>query len=148
MDNKQSKNQTTLIPYLKELLLSVEQEIPLSVLLSGRNVDDYVNSLIDHAEILYWTEEGAIKGCIAFYCNDPAKDSAFVTMLVVDPRFQGMGIGRALLKFVMEIARTRSFGMCRLQVHRDNTVAINLYKSLGFEIVDSDNAYFIMNNSL
>lgn len=131
MENQKSETQLRFVPYILELLRSAEQEAPYT-LLNGKNTDDYLRKLAENAEIVLWTEAGRVKGLISFYCNDPDKDLAFITMLVVDHGYRRGGIGRTLLNLVLHTARTRSFRVCQLKVHRSNCAAINLYESFGF----------------
>jgi ribosomal protein S18 acetylase RimI-like enzyme len=49
------------------------------------------------------------------------------------PEFRGKGIGRQLMKTVIKSAWGRKITRIELTVRKDNTNAISLYKSLGFE---------------
>jgi ribosomal-protein-alanine N-acetyltransferase len=131
MDSRQSKAEHTLIPQLRELLQSEIQTAYCQALLD-QGIDAYLRKIYDLAEIASLTEAEGIKGFIAFYCNDPTKDSAFITMLIVNSSCCGQGIGYALLSLALNIMRTRLFRVCRLQVHQDNIAAIKLYERCGF----------------
>ena len=143
MASRQSEAKYTIIPQLRELLDSERQTVDYSVL-SDQEIDTYIRKISDLAEISSLTEVGGIKGFIAFYCNDPAKDSAFITMLIVNPSCRGQGIGHALVSFVLSIMRTRLFRVCRLQVHQDNIAAIKLYENCGFIIIEDNTEYHLM----
>ncbi|WP_262966583.1 GNAT family N-acetyltransferase [Methylobacter psychrophilus] len=131
MDSRQSKAEHTIIPQLRELLQS-ERQTAYYLVLSDQEIDAYLRKIYYLAEIASLTEAGGIKGFIAFYCNDPAKDSAFITMLIVNSSCCRQGIGYALVSLALSIMRTRLFRVCRLQVHQDNIAAIKLYEGCGF----------------
>lgn len=50
----------------------------------------------------------------------------------IAPRLQGKGFGRRLAIESLRFAREKGFPV-KLEVHRDNLPALNLYRSLGFE---------------
>ena len=50
----------------------------------------------------------------------------------IHPGYQSRGLGRTLALASIEFARTMDCPV-KLEVHRDNIKAVNLYKSLGFE---------------
>jgi GNAT superfamily N-acetyltransferase len=53
--------------------------------------------------------------------------------LVVDPDYQGMGLGRALLLRGMAYLRARGCSECELWVGERNERARSLYRNLGFQ---------------
>jgi ribosomal-protein-alanine N-acetyltransferase len=57
----------------------------------------------------------------------------------VDKRFQGRGIGRALLDHLLDIA---DGGAVFLEVRTDNAAAIGLYESVGFAAVGLRKRYY------
>lgn len=57
----------------------------------------------------------------------------YIDCIAVYPELRGKGIGTALLRFI--IAENKQFLVPGLLVEQDNTVARNLYKSLGFQRV-------------
>ena len=56
-----------------------------------------------------------------------------VTGVWTDPEYRGRGLGRKLLKHVIEVARTKGIGCLQLDVNQIQISAIKLYESLGFE---------------
>jgi ribosomal-protein-alanine N-acetyltransferase len=62
-----------------------------------------------------------------------AVDEAHLLNLAVDPRFQGRGIGRSILSFVIEDAARKECSMLFLEVRPSNIVARTLYASAGFQ---------------
>lgn len=60
-------------------------------------------------------------------------DEAHVTNIAVHPDYRGRGLGRLLLKELIERAKCRGATKMTLEVRKSNTVAQNLYYSFGFE---------------
>jgi ribosomal protein S18 acetylase RimI-like enzyme len=132
---------------LKRLITEADARAPYS-LLNGQDVDAYVDKLKNKAEVLTWLDSGDVIGVIAFYCNDPKKQAAFITMVLVDPKSAGRGIGRALTNQVLSVARSRGFASVKLSVHRDNFPARRTYEACGFEIIDDTSDYLGMEATL
>lgn len=53
--------------------------------------------------------------------------------IVVDKKYQGMGLGRVMMCFAIEFARQKGYEQMELEVVSGNDAALGLYKSLGFE---------------
>ena len=88
------------------------------------------------AEILSDLADGRCRGFVAFYANDLATRQAYITLVLVDPRDRGAGVGRALTACVLDLARRRGFTSCRLEVARDNHAAHAMYRALGFRVIE------------
>ena len=58
----------------------------------------------------------------------------------VSPSMQGRGYGRQLALASMEFARSKKAPI-KLEVHRNNIPAIQLYKSMGFTIIEGYEVY-------
>ncbi len=61
--------------------------------------------------------------------------SAYIKNLVVHPRFQGRGLGRALLLQAFKVFQQRREGFVDLKVLEDNLRARRLYESVGMHAV-------------
>lgn len=61
----------------------------------------------------------------------------------IHPDFQGTGLGRKLALRSLEFAREKGFPL-KLEVHSENTVAVNLYLSLGFTAFEGYDVYMIL----
>ncbi len=64
----------------------------------------------------------------------------------VMPAFQRKGIGRLLAQRSIAVAKEQNIQI-KLEVHKDNKAAINLYKSLGFTYLGDYLVYIIRNFS-
>lgn len=63
--------------------------------------------------------------------DDPA-DAAYLSLLAVDPRAQGHGLGRSLLRAAVSRAEHAGHHRCLLHALEDNAPALRLYRSAGF----------------
>jgi ribosomal protein S18 acetylase RimI-like enzyme len=61
--------------------------------------------------------------------------SAYIKNLVVHPRVQGQGLGRALLLHAFKVFQLRREGFVDLKVLEDNPRARRLYESAGMRVV-------------
>jgi ribosomal protein S18 acetylase RimI-like enzyme len=61
----------------------------------------------------------------------------------VDEAFQGSGIGRALMKTLLEACKTRNVEIAMLKARDTNLVALKLYRSIGFEFTKKQDDYLI-----
>lgn len=76
--------------------------------------------------------DGAICGCVAMYANDPSGQAAYITLMVVHPDKQGMGISKLLLDTCVGRAKANGMKFLRLEVKEQNKEAISLYLGYGF----------------
>lgn len=53
--------------------------------------------------------------------------------IAIHPAARGLGLGRALMLYLHAEARRRGAPRIRLKVYPENTVAVELYRSLGYE---------------
>jgi putative acetyltransferase len=70
---------------------------------------------------------------LSFNPHEHSKHKAGLSITVHD-QFQNMGLGTALVKHLMDIAKMKRLGKVWLQVTTDNDVAIHIYKKAGFRI--------------
>ncbi len=69
-------------------------------------------------------------------------DQADVQTIGVEPGKRGRGVGRALLTALVAEARARRCADLLLEVRADNTPALHLYESYGFERIARRRAYY------
>ncbi|WP_455409932.1 N-acetyltransferase family protein [Streptomyces hiroshimensis] len=82
-------------------------------------------------------EEGEIVGSAKMGPNRPGRGSHIGTAsFLVDPAYQGKGVGRALGEYVIDWSRAEGFrGIQFNAVVETNGPAVHLWKSLGFEVI-------------
>lgn len=89
---------------------------------------------------LYVAEtEGGLVGCVRFDTlrhrgrnRESAQRYLYIDLLVVAPKWQNRGIGRALLAQVHECARELGVREIELHVYEFNAAGLHLYASLGY----------------
>lgn len=64
-----------------------------------------------------------------------------IYVIAVDPDFQGLGLGRALVLAGLESLASRGIRVGMLYVDAANRPAVSLYEALGFEVDHVDRAY-------
>jgi ribosomal-protein-alanine N-acetyltransferase len=79
-----------------------------------------------------WVLEAADGGLAAYAILAVGAGEAHLLNLCVDPGRQGRGLGRRLLRRMLELARWQGVGRLFLEVRPSNPVAIALYRSEGF----------------
>lgn len=67
---------------------------------------------------------------------------AHILNLCVNGHFRCRGVGRRMLEYLVERARTAGVGEAFLEVRPSNTAAIRLYQSVGFEQVGIRRGYY------
>jgi len=108
------------------------------------NISQYAVKLYENAEILVEEENEIIKGLVAFYCNDTIDRIAYITLIVVFPKHEGMGIGRTLLNETFRVALSCNMKQIKLEVNKTNK-AVEFYKKYGFVTsqIKGDNLFMI-----
>ena len=103
-------------------------------------------SVFDLVAVLSWSEVIRLKAVIdgemiGFVAGDPrpAQNTGWIATIGVDPRYQGRGIGTALLRACEE---RMSFPRVRLTVRISNDKAISLYKKEGYRTIDIWKRYY------
>ena len=69
-------------------------------------------------------------------------EEAHITILAIDPRFQGRGLGQALLWALLKSACDRQLERATLEVRSSNLTAISLYQKFGFQQAGRRRGYY------
>jgi ribosomal-protein-alanine N-acetyltransferase len=96
-----------------------------------------------HAYLAARTSDGGLLvgyAGLAFVAGPPQAE-AEVHTIGVDPAFQGRGVGRALLRGLLDVADAVGATVF-LEVRTDNDTARALYESEGFTVVGLRRAYY------
>lgn len=101
--------------------------------LKKAEVDVLAEKIAAHAEMVAAVENGETAGFVAYYRNDLAGRAAFITVVIVRPRFRGRGLGKAMLQTVIADCFAHGFQTVRLEVDDANRGAVRLYERLSFQ---------------
>jgi len=74
---------------------------------------------------------------IGYVISFRRKDFGYISVLAVLPTYRRQGIASALIKTAIQYLRSLGVSAVRVDVHVTNTPAIQAYKKLGFEVVDT-----------
>jgi [ribosomal protein S18]-alanine N-acetyltransferase len=80
-----------------------------------------------------------IIGCGCFWA---ILEEAHITLLMIHPDYQGLGLGQLLLYSLLKDAYKRQLERATLEVRVSNEVAISLYKKFGFQIAGRRKGYY------
>ena len=101
----------------------------------------------------YWVlldENNKVVGVTGLYSFSEAPDEVWLAWFCLDPITRGKGLGRKLLNWTMEKARSEGYAKFRLYTSTDpnEAAAQNLYESVGLKITeekdDPDSPYKLM----
>ena len=101
--------------------------------------------LADHTRYFVLLEADQLMG-FAGLSKIPGSDQADVQTVAVSPSARGKGYGRKLMDRLLTEAKTLHASEIFLEVRADNSVAQNLYESLGFEHIDTRKRYYQPDN--
>ncbi len=76
------------------------------------------------------------EGLAGFAVTGAGQTIAYLQRLAVDPRWQGRGIGRSLVRTAARWAKRSGVGALMLNTQSDNEGAIGLYESEGFHVLN------------
>ena len=69
-------------------------------------------------------------------------DEGHITNIAVHTDYRGQGIGNAIVKSLIKIAKENNAIRMTLEVRTTNTAAIDLYKKYGFEVAGLRKNYY------
>jgi diamine N-acetyltransferase len=75
-------------------------------------------------------EEEVVKGCVAFEQPDP--ETAYLNRLSVLPQYRHRGIGTALVKYILEYAKSRNILYVSIGIIAEHEILKHWYDNLGF----------------
>lgn len=84
-------------------------------------------------------EEGRV---IGYLCLWEIADELHITNIAVHPRCRRQGVGRTLLRGIIEDARERRLRLVVLEVRPSNTEARTLYEGFGFRVIGRRRGYY------
>lgn len=104
--------------------------------LDKKDIVELSRKIAEHAAVITAVINNEKAGLISYYRNDLKSKTAFINLVVVNPKKRGMGVATAMLKKVVEDCADNGFRQIRLEVDSDNKKAIHLYEKAGFKKED------------
>lgn len=74
---------------------------------------------------------------VGYSCYKLESERLFISKLYVKKECRGLGAGRAMFNHELKLARENGKSALYLTVNKQNELAINIYKHLGFYVEDS-----------
>jgi len=105
--------------------------------LSGHYSGDIVRSFFDDQDVVGFVAE--VDGTIAGYektSYHQEEKRLYVQQLYILPRYQGLGLGKQLMAFAADHAKTYDLDCVWLGVMVDNTAALLWYQNMGYQIIE------------
>lgn len=103
---------------------------------------------LKQTEICHWFKArdlGSGDRVAAYMGYWKAVDEAHITNLAVRPEYRRLGLGRALVTYLLADAKSRGCQRATLEVRPSNGPALKLYESLGFTGVALRPKYYLDN---
>jgi ribosomal protein S18 acetylase RimI-like enzyme len=103
------------------------------------NYLDFIDLLNNGSKLFYYRSENKIFGFVIV--NFSSEFSEIIT-IAVDSIYQGNGIGRKLLKYIINYPKF--YGELHLEVAKNNYNAIAFYKEFDFNIISERKNYYLI----
>jgi GNAT superfamily N-acetyltransferase len=106
----------------------------------GRELSEFISEFQENRDG-FWVAKvaGDFAGSVAIDGRQASKQGARLRWLIVDPRFQGRGIGRNLLKEALEFCKKAGYKKVYLWTFKGLDAARFLYDRSGFQLREEDN---------
>ncbi len=114
----------------RHLLLCKDNFIP--ALDTSVDIQHYANKIVKNSITFEAWDKQVLAGLIAAYFNDPQNQTGYITNVSTLGGYARRGIASRLLEQCIGYARKKKFGEIRLEVHRDNPQAKQLYAKYEF----------------
>ncbi len=108
------------------------------------NIQEYSRKIFGKAVTFEAWADGILAGLVAAYFNDPENRFGYITNVSRMKRYAGLGIASRLMNLCIRYARQRNFKEIRLEVHKDSSAAVSLYRKSGFVDYESKNDFLFM----
>jgi len=100
--------------------------------------ENILHGLKDHPGYLFFLAYSGrncvgMANCFIGFSTFQGRNLLNIHDIAIDPMYRGKGVGDALLGWIIEYAKRRSFCRINLEVRTDNIVALSLYLKHGFD---------------
>lgn len=115
------------------LILKELEKNPEFLSFTEAELCQYFSKIDTNCDWFKYYEDEKLAGFVAYYCNDVLTRKAFITLVLVDSKYRGLGIAKKMLTETLLEIKSKGFDECGLEVKPDNLNAISIYQTLGFE---------------
>lgn len=126
---KNTAQREDIFKHLSGCSQSLAKEIILNI-----SINDYTDKIYEKAELYEWWVNNYLVGLIAIYTNKGNLSPSFISLVSIFDEFSSKGFGTKLMQFLIEDLKNNGFHSIELEVKKDNLIAINFYKKIGFVI--------------
>ena len=135
--------------YILEAVKMLQKFLVPTLIERNINLTQYAMKLSTYGKIWCHYEMGNPISIIAGYFNDITSKTAYLSMLVVKKEYQGKKLSYSLLSTFEEYAYQNGMEHVKLEVRKNNSTALNLYKKFGYKIIcDASDTSFYMKKDL
>lgn len=115
-------------------LVEINQEVV--GVLCGYNILDFI-SQIDYIKDMEKKQK-----LREFYAITPKEKTLYIDTLCVASKYRGYGVGKFLLSKVINLLQYNLYENIALYVWQNNVVALSLYRSIGFQILEEKISHY------
>ena len=121
--------------------LSGSSQTLIKEILSDITLENYTDKIYEKADTYEWWVDDCLVGLIAIYTNRGNLFPAYITLVSILDSFNSKGIGTKLMDFLINDLKNKCFLKIELEVKKNNYIAINFYKKIGFTIIEEKLQY-------
>ena len=107
-------------------------------------IQDYAGKIHELAVTFEAWLDHTLVGLVAAYFNDMITKTGYITDVSVMKDYMGRGIASELMKMCIGYAKETDFRRIQLEVYKDNSSAIHLYRKFGFLEYSTRGDYMLM----
>ena len=135
--NESSQIKNILIQFIK-YFPDLEQRV--------KDIDSYSEKLSCNARVLCQYLNDDCTGFAAYYANNIDTKTGYITLIAIHENFRRQGLGSKLIRECFDDMLNSGMNRVRLEVRKENTAAIEFYKSEGFafESEASPESFYMM----
>ena len=105
---------------------------------------DYSRKIFQQSISFEAWQDNDLVGMLNAYLNNASNRTGFITNVSILEEYMRKGVASSLLYMCLEHARNLGFSRIKLEVSRENSVAIKLYSRAGFKVMEESREYMLM----
>lgn len=121
---------------------TLPDSLPPHLLLLGDENQALIDVYLRHSQAYQLTVGHQIVGICLLQVTEPSGE---IMNIAVEPAYQGRGLGKALLRHVIEAARQQGLERLVIKTGNSGLGQIGLYQQQGFDLIDVQYNYFLQN---